>query len=227
MSTDLYPPIQIDQIADNIPHMAETVQDRIKKLLALRKVTPQRASIEAGMSRDALRTLFRHPERNPSAKMLSGLAQAYDVSTEWLLNGGPMADEEDANCRSVPLVSFLNAGQLSEPSRRVENASSQEKIHVSGLPDGNWIALNVEEDSMNLYSPPGSIIFVNRNEQDAVDGGFYVVRTDHGEAIYKRYRSDPDRLEPESTNREHQTIFPRGPLTIIGRVRLNLFKFPS
>lgn len=80
---------------------------------------------------------------------------------------------------------------------------------------------------MDLYSPPGSIIFVNRNERDAVDGGFYVVATDDGDATYKRFRKNPDRLEPESTNREHQTIYPRNPLTIIGRVKHTLFNFPS
>lgn len=155
------------------------------------------------------------------SRAASKYAKAFRVNVGWLLNG-----EGDGPGPAVPLVSFVSAGKLEAPNGHV---SAEEFISVpaGGLPNGQWIALRVEGDSMNRYSPPGSIIFVNRNERDAVDGGFYVVATDDGDATYKRYYSKPDRLEPESTNGEHKTIFPKGPVTIIGRVRRTMLDFPA
>lgn len=148
-------------------------------------------------------------------------AKAFRVSEAWLLTG-----EGDKPGPVVPLVSFVSAGKLAEPNGYV---TSDEFISIpaGGLPSGDWIALKVDGDSMDLFSPPGSIIFVNRRERDAVEGGFYVFRTDDGDATYKRYRKDPERLEPESTNRDHKTIYPKGPLTIIGRVRRTMLDFPA
>ena len=41
--------------------------------------------------------------------------------------------------------------------------------------------------------------------------------TEDGEAAFKRYRSDPVRFEPVSTE-EHETIFPKGDWFVVGRV---------
>ncbi|WP_319520217.1 S24 family peptidase [uncultured Martelella sp.] len=152
-------------------------------------------------------------------------ARAFNVSFHWLYLGEGAPDTAEHQ-GTVPLVSFISAGKLAEPNGYVESDSHVE-IPLGGLPSGDWIALRVEGDSMDLFSPPGSIIFINRREREAVDGAFYVVATDDGEATYKRYRKDPERLEPESTNREHQTIYPSNALTIIGRVRRTLFDFPA
>ncbi|WP_371456382.1 LexA family protein [Thalassospira sp. MCCC 1A01428] len=45
-----------------------------------------------------------------------------------------------------------------------------------------------------------------------------MVATNGGEATFKRYRSEPSRLEPASTNPKHQTIFPQDEIRVIGRV---------
>ncbi|PRX09997.1 UNVERIFIED_ORG: SOS-response transcriptional repressor LexA [Martelella mediterranea] len=148
-------------------------------------------------------------------------AKAFRISEGWLLTG-----DGDAPGPAIPLVSLVSAGKLEQPNGYIP---SDEFVTVpaGGLPAGDWIALRVEGDSMDDYSPPGSIIFVNRRERDPVDGGFYVVCTDDGEATYKRYRANPERLEPQSSNKAHETIFPQGSLTIIGRVRRTMLDFPA
>ena len=87
-------------------------------------------------------------------------------------------------------------------------------------PNGDWIALRVDGDSMNKVSPHDSIIFVNRKERSPVPNAYYVIGDGEGGTTYKRYRP-PNTWEPCSTNPAHQ------PLTlpadqepyIIGRVR--------
>ncbi|TPW29695.1 LexA family transcriptional regulator [Martelella alba] len=152
-------------------------------------------------------------------------ARAFKVSFHWLYlgEGSPTPSDKE---EMIPLVSFISAGKLSEPNGHSE-PESQTLFPRCNLPNGDWIALKVEGDSMDLYSPPGSIIFVNRLEKDVVDGGLYVVMTDDGDATYKKFRTNPDRLEPQSTNKDHETIFPRGPVNVVGRVHRTWLDFSN
>jgi len=72
---------------------------------------------------------------------------------------------------------------------------------------------------MDRWSPPGSIIIVNRVDKDLVTGKSYVFSI-RGETTYKRWQPEPPRLEPYSTNPAHQAIFlkRKNDLDVIGRV---------
>jgi SOS-response transcriptional repressor LexA len=98
-------------------------------------------------------------------------------------------------------------------------------IEAAGLPPGDWFALTVEGDSMDRISPPGSIIFVNRRDRKLIPNGCYVILNEDGEATYKRYRPDPDRFEPVSGNKDLDPLFPKGTITVIGRVRRTMMDF--
>lgn len=80
-------------------------------------------------------------------------------------------------------------------------------INVADLPYGDWYALEVNGDSMDYISPPGSIIIVNRRDRELVNGASYVIQNEGGEATYKRFRTNPHRFEPYSHNPAHETIF--------------------
>ena len=89
-----------------------------------------------------------------------------------------------------------------------------------GLPPGDYLALRVVGDSMNLIAPEGAVIIVDRADTLLQPRGYYVFATpDHAEATFKRWMSRPDRLEPYSTNPAHEAIYLESPPTVIGRVR--------
>ena len=120
--------------------------------------------------------------------------------------------------KHVPLISWVSAGKLDAPAT-VSEILSAPRIPVSGLGNGDWIALQVIGDSMNLIAPDGSTIVVNRNDQNLSPNGYYVVATEEGEATFKRFRSAPPRFVPYSTNPEHEDYYPDGAVKVIGRVR--------
>lgn len=124
----------------------------------------------------------------------------------------------------VPLVSWVAAGQLASADA-VLDAEDCERIPVPDLdPKGDWIALQVQGDSMDRISPPDSIIVVDRKDRKLVPNACYVIGDGEGGATYKRFRSGPMRFEPVSTNPAHEPIFPDNTPKIIGRVRLSLLK---
>lgn len=116
----------------------------------------------------------------------------------------------------IRVLSMIKAGKMSRDDIRDADIGT---VVVAGLPKGDWVAFEVEGDSMNRISPPESIIFVDRRDKKLAPNALYVVSDSDGNATYKRYRPDPDRFEPVSTNDKNETIYPDENTTIFGRVR--------
>lgn len=120
---------------------------------------------------------------------------------------------------STPLISWVSAGELMIPDSVVDIDDSPRTTGPDLDPNGDWIALTVEGDSMDLISPPESIIFVNRKDKRLVPNACYVLADENGHATYKRYRDG--KFSPVSTNKKHKPIkIPSGHTPpILGRVR--------
>lgn len=135
------------------------------------------------------------------------------------ITGFPAPLENADAITKVPLLdSFVSAGNLS-PRDAVRPEDVTRYVAVGALPPGDWIALTVEGDSMDLVSPDGSIIFVNRADQRLLEGGFYVVTLESDDGTtYKRFREHPDYFSPYSTNRDHGPVLLDVPYRVVGRV---------
>lgn len=121
----------------------------------------------------------------------------------------------------APLISWVSAGRMFEQDA-VRKGDVRKYVLAADLPKGDWIVLEIQGDSMNLVAPDGSYIFVNLADDTLVNEGFYVFTTPQGEATFKRYRAAekgrPPRLQPFSTNPDHETIIPTEETVVIGRV---------
>lgn len=159
-------------------------------------------------------------ERGLRREVAERYADAYRVAVGWLLTGEGSIDGP-TSAKSVPLISWVSAGKLLAPEA-VDDINNARQITIGDLPAGDWIALEVVGSSMDRISPPGSIIVVNRRDRRLVPNACYVIQLDGGEATYKRYRPDPERFEPVSTDPSHDTLFPAGPVAVIGRVRRSM-----
>ena len=151
-------------------------------------------------------------ERNVSLKNLQKLADALGVAPSDLIESKPVAD--------VPILSWVSAGMMARDDVQQDVVG---EIRMSDLdPRGEWMALRVEGDSMDRISPPGSLILVDLTDKALVPNACYIITDGDNQATYKRFRSNPPRFEPVSTNPSHQPIFPDGEPAVIGRVRRSL-----
>lgn len=152
--------------------------------------------------------------------MVNKMANFRDVTADEALaiaeiTGFPLyTDSSDTHL--VPLVAPVSAGALMSEDFRDEILDT---LTIGGIGDGDWIALKVSGDSMDRISPPESIIVINRRDKRLVANACYVIADEDGGTTYKRYRPDPMRFEPVSTNPTHEPIFPEHEPTIIGRVK--------
>lgn len=129
---------------------------------------------------------------------------------------GKQLKVEESPLQYVPLISWIEAEELSEVADPYEPGSAEEYIAMQ-YKRGSLIALTVRGQSMNREAPEGSTIIVDFEDRELMSGKLYVFKTEDGDASFKRYRDNPDRFEPVSTE-EHETIFPTGNWFVVGRV---------
>lgn len=156
------------------------------------------------------------------------IARILKIDAEWLATGRGAPEltmppiDESATLSvprepvvKVPLISWVQASRYVEIYDPYERGDSEGDVEVPYGKD-TLIALRVKGSSMNRVAPEGSVIIVDYADKSLISGKYYVVKQE-GKATFKRYRTNPDRFEPESTER-HDTIFPDGPVEVVGRV---------
>ncbi|MDI6837464.1 MAG: 3-hydroxyacyl-CoA dehydrogenase family protein, partial [Rhizobiaceae bacterium] len=126
---------------------------------------------------------------------------------------------KDPNYAPQPLLKrMVSAGQLVDHEGIVD-LSVFPTVPAIDLPEGEWIALRVEGDSMNKISPPGSVVFTNIRDRRLVHNACYVVADETGAATYKRYRvGDTPPFQPASYHDVEPPAL-QGAIRIVGRVR--------
>lgn len=148
-------------------------------------------------------------DRRLSDHWADRLAPALGVQPYELL----MPDTAPISLRMVPVIGSVSCGNWKEAVQ----SASRTVPSVFGGPKS--FALEPDGDSMNLLIQDGGYIIVDPDQMELRDGKAYVVMNEDGETTAKRYRAKPPRLEPCSTNPEHQTIaIGEFPFRVIGRV---------
>lgn len=202
-----------------MPRMSKLLADRVRQRLSDLGLSAREVSMRTTGKPEFLRPVLRGAQ--PRADNLEKLAEVLGVSVQWLLTGqGNIALSGDPPLQPklrVPLLSWVSAGVMAFPDVSEETLSWVEEAGLD--PNGDWIALRVVGDSMDRISPPESIIFVDRKDQVLVPNACYVISNGDGEATYKRFRPNPMRFEPVSTNPEHEPIYPTREPLIVGRVK--------
>ncbi len=193
-----------------------TVGENLKRIRALKKMSQASLASAAGVSQQLISQL--EMGKNESTKELPAIAFALGVGVHEI-DEAYTPDVTGVPTTIVPLIAWVSAGAMSSDSISDEALGT---IRVADLPPGDWIALEVKGDSMDRISPPESKIIVNRKDKALVSNACYVIADDNGDATYKRFRGNPMRFEPVSTNTKHEAIFPEHEPLIVGRVRRSM-----
>jgi repressor LexA len=117
--------------------------------------------------------------------------------------------------RLIPIIGYVSAGQWAEAIEAPDGW-----LPIPGDIGGpQAFALKPKGDSMDQLAAEGEFIVVDPDQLELIAGKAYIVTNGEGDATFKRYRPDPPRLEPDSSNPEHQPILiGREPFLVVGRV---------
>lgn len=164
-------------------------------------------------------TLISHENGNRELSRDAAIkyGRAFGVEAGWLLYG-ERGDMQFPGVYRIPVVSAVSASNLRDQAG-VTASDIERWIQVADLPAGDWIALAVDGDSMNRIAPDGSTILVNRADDRLLDGRFYVFSQGGGAVTFKRYKREPQMMQPFSTNPDHVSIPVGDDFYVFGRVR--------
>jgi SOS-response transcriptional repressor LexA len=154
-------------------------------------------------------------------RYLVELADVLEVDVGWLSGVSterpPPPSSSMAEIVRAPLISWVEAGGLADTVEPYVPGEAEEWVPTVHH-HANLIALRVRGRSMDRIAPEGTIIIVDLNERDLVEGRHYVFRLE-GRATFKTWRKGPPaRLEPQSNDPDYQPIFPDDGIEVVGRV---------
>ena len=198
--------------------------------LARRISERRRALGKAPVKQQSINQLELGGVDNP--RYLLELAEVLGVDAGWL-SGNPGAtpapgtsarkyglgdaDQHKGSIFRIPLISWVAAGELTETADPYVPGDGEEWIPVAHK-HGRLIALRVRGGSMDLIAPDGTLVVVDLEDTQPVDGKHYIFRHE-GRATFKSYRKGPpERLEPRSTDPDYLPIFPDDGVEVVGRV---------
>lgn len=99
----------------------------------------------------------------------------------------------------VPVIGIAGAGRWREA---IEVPLGH--MPVPGRLSGRSVfGIVVNGDSMDMLIEDGGLILVDASQKELVPGGVFLIANSRGEATVKRYRRDPARFEPCSSNAAH------------------------
>lgn len=199
------------------------IKDRIQERLNILGLTPRSASLKAGMSADAIRSIFRNPRNSPTTETMEKLAVALETTPEWLAFGvasevGPQVESgfvEVAGEAGVGIWLERSALQVRRaefvpvpimPSRwphlkQVAHRVIGPSMNARRIEHGDYV---VTVDYWGARSEPqnGDIVIVEREQENGLV-----------EVSLKELNLLPDSLElwPRSTDPEYQEpiVLPR------------------
>lgn len=116
-----------------------------------------------------------------------GIAKALKVEPSWLIDGGSMVPISDVNTKRVPLISYVQAGNLVHG----KPIDSMEDVFEYILTDAHLsdcaFAMKLQGDSMEPEFKDGDVIIVDP-EIEPHPGEFVVAANGDFDATFKKYR---------------------------------------
>ncbi|NTF87522.1 helix-turn-helix domain-containing protein [Agrobacterium rhizogenes] len=155
--------------------MAKTIHDRIQERLDIMGLNPSAASLKANLSREAVRKLLANRDQLPTGKTLFKLAQALEVSEQWLLTGEDKASSSRSETQSQPAELPLRhemandvpvMGTAAGSHLRGAFQLSTDPVDYVRRPPAlmnarNIYSLYIEGSSMEPQFWPGDLVFVH------------------------------------------------------------------
>lgn len=145
--------------------MSQSIRDRIQTRLDALGKTPRAASLEAGMSADAIRGIFRSTDSSPTVETLNKLAGPLQTTPEWLAFGvdeveRAMAETAKRPPAFLPVIGEVAAGRWLEADDHVDEP---EYDPVPVAPEPRWrvedqYGLVVRGSSLNRIAVDGDIL---------------------------------------------------------------------
>lgn len=206
----------------------ELIGDRIRLARKVKGLNQAELAAIIGVTQPAVAN-WESGVHDPRRLVLAKLANALDVSLDWLAAGARSAMELDKHpaaaylrrpIHHAPVITFKDAARFLEGMDEDPHSFAEDYIPVTTGSD-KVFALFISDDAMKMVFPRGTLVVIDYADRRPVEGGYCLASV--GETpIIRRWRGDPDRLETCSGEKAPVTVPLDSPAAIIGCARVSI-----
>lgn len=136
-----------------------TLRSRIEERLQAIGLTPQAASIRAGLGKDAVRNVLRGRSKSLSTKSLAALAETLGVSASWLAGHHGGNGEPSIAGRLLAVKNEVGLGLWRPQGTEIPPESGLVSMSAEYVDHDQWLERVVGRDMDDRY-PPGCLLHV-------------------------------------------------------------------
>lgn len=178
-----------------------SLASRIRQKRDALGLTQTEAAEKAGITQQSWADLENGKTKKP--RNIIGIGHALDCDPTWLLTGDNIQPAVSLGTRKIPLISYVQAGNLAYSEPISELDGSFEYVLTDQDLSIDAFALKIEGDSMEPDFKSGDVIIVDP-EIEPHPGEFVVAKNGNHEATFKKYR--PTHIELDGT--QHFELVP-------------------
>jgi SOS-response transcriptional repressor LexA len=205
--------------ADIYPNLEAVFAGRVRHnsdmAFAFDKEAVRKAMEDQGVKQSELAAYMGWPSNSYVSKILSGERQVKADEASKIYARLKLVAGATEPIKTVPIIGLSSAGAWREAIGVPIGTMSI----PAAIGSKDAFAIEVKGDSMDLLIEDGGYVLVDPAQTQLYDGKVYLIQNDEFETTVKRYRSNPARFCPMSSNPEHQE-FPvgQGQFHVVGRV---------
>ncbi len=206
-----------------------TIGSRIKQARKEKSINQAELATRLGVSQPTVAN-WESGIHDPRQMMLAKIAEALEVPLGWLGSGERSAEERDKTASAA----YLRRGLYHVPIVEVNEAITylnREQFDLHELATDyipvtsgseTLLAFFVNDAAMNLVFPGNTLAVVDYHHRIPVDGDIVLMKRSDDKAVLRRWRANPARLEPYSSDPSHETIYVDDLQGIIGIVIVSI-----
>ncbi len=166
---------------------------------------------------------------DPRRVVLAKLADALGTSLDWLADGARSIAERDKHpaaaylrraLRHAPIIRYRDAVRFLDDDAPDPHDFAEDYIPVSTNAE-RVFGLFLSDEAVDLAFPKDSLVVIDYADRRPIDGAFCLAAP-FKFPILRRWRDNPARLEPHSSNARHLPIAIEGDPRIIGCTRVSI-----
>lgn len=148
-------------------------------------MTQVEVASSAGVSQQSIESIESGRTRKP--RNLLDLAKALQCNPDWLLNGKNIMPLAEISTRRIPVLSYVQAGELTEARDVTDLTGELEYVLADSDVPETCFALRIDGDSMQPEFKEGDIVIIDP-DLCPMPGEFVVAKNGGHEATFKKYR---------------------------------------
>ena len=225
--TDQY--AQITPITANEDELEDSIGSRIRFARKEKGLSQMDLAVRLGVSQPTIAN-WESGVHDPRQMTLAKVAKALEIPLSWLASGERSAAERDKH----PTAAYIRRGLFHVPIVRLEDvtlmlnheAHDLHELATDYIPmtasSSSHFGFFVNDEAMNLAFPGSTMAIIDYTHRVPVDGDIVLLKQPDGQPLLRRWRCNPPRLEPYSSDPSHETIYVDDLTGIIGTVSVSI-----